>query len=71
MMQYPMGKPLLNALIQHHKSVADDLERINPNCKTCEHMSNAQCCSVNGDQPIPKEFQGIGCDAWAYDFIPF
>jgi hypothetical protein len=70
-MQHPMGKPLLKALIEHHTRTATDLERIVPNCTTCENMSNAQCCSVNGDQRIPTEFQGIGCDAWTYDCIPF
>jgi hypothetical protein len=70
-MQYPMSRPLREALIQHHVAAAADLSRIVPDCKSCEHMNSAQCCSLNADQKVPKEFQAIGCDAWSYDFIPF
>ncbi len=69
-MEHPMNRPLREALIQHHKSVATELERITPSCTTCEHMQ-AGCCAANADQPIPKEFQAVGCDAWSYDCIPF
>jgi len=70
-MQYPLNRPLREALIKHHKDVVADLERIKANCTSCENMEPGGRCAVNGDQYIPKEFQAVGCDAWSYDFIPF
>lgn len=50
----------------------DDLERVRMACESCIHLTERRVCSMFDAEP-PAEALGsdIGCEAWAWDDIPF
>ena len=39
-------------------------------CQTCVHFG-AGCCALANGQVPPPDVQKTGCQAWAWDCIPF
>ena len=48
-----------------------ELERIQPTCAQCQHMTAGRCDLF--DAVPPAEFQTTpeACEAWEYDGVPF
>lgn len=39
-------------------------------CKDCTHFGPAGICN-QFEQPVPDEFQAVGCESWEWDEVPF